>query len=188
MQTHVSCVSANGGCGDQPAAAMKPDFASMADVLHQKQLDGQTVSLPSPADRNPFKGARILIIDDDPTQRLLARDALEAHGFAIEEAADGPEGIVKSLVQRPDLVILDIVMPVLDGFTVCAELRHRKTTRGIPILIVTGLDDPASVERGFQLDATDYISKPVDWQTLPMRAKFILRNTKAGNAQPMATE
>lgn len=150
----------------------------MAGSLHQRMLDNQAGAAPKSSDRNPFKGARVLLIDDDPTQRLLARDALESHGFLVEEAADGPEGIVKTLVSKPDLIILDIVMPVLDGFTVCDELRHHKTARSIPILIVTGLDDPQSIERGFQLGATDYISKPVNWQALPVRAKFILRNTK----------
>lgn len=162
---------------------MKPDFVALAGEMHKRQLDKLTVAGPSPAERNPFKGARILIVDDDPTQRLLARDALEAHGFAVDEAADGPEGIVKTLVTKPDLVILDIVMPVLDGFTVCAELRHHKAARDIPILIVTGLDDPESIERGFQLGATDYISKPVNWQTLPIRAKFNLRNARTRKEQ-----
>lgn len=163
---------------------MKPDFATLAGELHKRQLERRTDNGLKQAERNPFKGTRVLVVDDDPTQRLLARDALEAHGFVVEEASDGPEGIVKALVVKPDLIILDILMPVLDGFTVCSELRNHKMARNIPILIVTGIDDPDAIERGFQLGAADFISKPVNWQSLPVRVKFILRGRSFANMSP----
>ena len=125
---------------------------------------------------HPFAGATVLVVDDDPTQRLLARDALEGTGFKVKEAADGPDGVVEAYANRPDLVILDIVMPGLDGLTVCAELRRHRTTKHVPILIVTGVDDARAIQRGFELGATDFIVKPVAWELLALRLKFVLRN------------
>lgn len=131
---------------------------------------------------NPYAGSTVLVIDDDPTERLLARDALEAVGFNVEEAADGPEGLAKAYVRRPDLVVLDVVMPGLDGFTVCDALRQHAPTVGIPILLATGLNDVNSIERGFALGATDFISKPIAWPVLSLRVKYILRNHEQARA------
>ncbi len=123
-----------------------------------------------------LEGRVVLVVDDDPTQRLLARDALEAQGFAVEEAEDGPDGIAKAYVVKPDLIVLDVMMPGLDGFTVCDELRRHVATKNIPILLVTGLNDLNSMQRGFDLGATDFITKPVSWETLAMRVKYIIRS------------
>jgi DNA-binding response OmpR family regulator len=122
------------------------------------------------------QGRMVLVVDDDPTQRLLARDALEHEGFTVEEAEDGPEGIAKAYVVKPALIVLDVMMPGLDGFTVCDELRRHAATKTIPILLVTGLNDIESMQRGFDLGATDFITKPVSWQTLAMRVKYIIRS------------
>ena len=127
---------------------------------------------------NPYAGRTILVVDDDPTERLLARDALESVGFTVEEAADGPEGLARAYVVKPDLVVLDVMMPGLDGFTVCDALRQHAPTACIPILLATGLNDVDSIERGFDLGATDFISKPISWPVLSLRVKYILRNSE----------
>lgn len=137
---------------------------------------------------NPYAGSTVLVVDDDPTERLLARDALEAVGFKVEEAADGPEGLAKAYVTKPDLVVLDVVMPGLDGFTVCDAMRQHANTARIPILLATGLNDVGSIERGFALGATDFISKPITWPVLSLRVKYILRNHEhAARAHATAT-
>ena len=137
----------------------------------------------SPGHTNPYAGLTILVVDDDPTQRVLARDALEANLFVVEEAADGPEGLTKAYTVKPSLIILDILMPVLDGFTVCTELRRHAATKNIPILIATGVNDAASIERGFRLEANDFINKPIDWSILALRIKYILRNAGVARTQ-----
>lgn len=130
--------------------------------------------------RNPFDQSLILIVDDDPTERLIARDALERAGYRVIEAEDGPDGLAKAHADKPDFVILDIMMPVLDGFNVCDSLRHSPITKTIPIMIATGLDDQEAIQRGFDLGANDFLVKPINWETLSLRVKYIMRNIVGG--------
>ena len=90
--------------------------------------------------------------------------------------SDGPEGIVAANATKPDLIILDVVLPKLDGFLVCQELRRITDTRFVPIILVTGLDDTDSIERGFEVGATDFIVKPIDWPLFALRIRHVLRN------------
>ena len=127
---------------------------------------------------NPYSGAVVLVNDDDPMQRLMARDALEEVGFIVKEAEDGPEGIAMAFDVKPDLIILDLMMPKLDGFSVCREVRRIKATRHIPILISTGNDDTAAIQRALHVGATDFLLKPITWKFLGLRVQYILRNFK----------
>lgn len=129
----------------------------------------------TPGRKNPYAGRTVLVVDDDPTERLLARDALESAGFVVEEAADGPEGLARAYIVKPQLIVLDVMMPGLDGFTVCDALRQHAATAQIPILLATGLDDVESIERGFELRATDFVTKPISWPQLAQRVKYIMR-------------
>jgi PleD family two-component response regulator len=153
--------------------------------------DFQPNRKPSARTRNPYKQSLILIIDDDPTERLMARDALERADYRVIEAEDGPDGLAKAHTDKPDFIILDILMPVLDGFTVCDSLRHSKFTKSLPILIATGLDDEAAIQRGFDLGANDLMVKPINWDTLAHRVKYIMRNlaveSKADASQKKAS-
>ena len=121
---------------------------------------------------NQFSGAKVVVVDDDPVQRLMARDALEVAGFIVVEATDGPEGIALSYSERPDLIILDLMMPKLDGFSVCSEIRRIKETHTIPILVVTGIDDPTAIQRAFDMGASDFDLKPVVWNLLGLRVQY----------------
>jgi len=120
----------------------------------------------------------ILIIDDEPTQRLLTRDCLERAGFRVVEAEDGDAGLRLMRAEPPDVVLLDLMMPDRDGYSVCAEARSDKLLQHIPIIMVTGRDDPASVERSFYVQATDFITKPVLWALLPHRLRFVIRASR----------
>ena len=120
----------------------------------------------------------ILIIDDEPTQRLLTRDCLEREGFRVVEAADGDTGLQLMRTDPPDAVLLDLMMPGRDGYSVCAEVRSDKLLQHIPIIMVTGRDDPAAVERSFYVQATDFITKPVLWALLPHRLRFVIRTSR----------
>ena len=107
------------------------------------------------------KKRRILIVDDSSTHRLWLELMLGAR-YEVDVAVDGEGGLRKALVNHPDLILLDVVMPGLDGFTTCRELRKRPETRQTPVIMVTTRDEEMDVESGYTSGCTDYIAKPVD--------------------------
>jgi diguanylate cyclase (GGDEF)-like protein len=117
----------------------------------------------------------VLIIDDDPTVRILVRAALEGDGFTVEEAGDGISGLAVFDQVRPEVVLLDVMMPELDGFGVCRALRERPDCEHLPVLMLTGSDDDASIKLAYEVGATDFISKPVKWPILARRVRYMLR-------------
>lgn len=123
--------------------------------------------------------ALVLVVDDDPTMRLLIGESLQQAGFAIEEAEDGLPALTAFERLQPDIVLLDVNMPGMDGFTVCTELRRMPVGNGIPVLMVTGLDDEASINRAYEAGATDFITKPINWAILGHRVRYILRASQA---------
>src|SRR5665213_4089886 len=104
----------------------------------------------------------VLIVDDDPVFRSLTRDALEDSGLRVIEAADGAEAGRRCAEARPSLVIVDMVMPGVDGFAVCRELRARDATRHTPILMATGLGQHDSIDKAYAAGASDFILKPIE--------------------------
>lgn len=116
-----------------------------------------------------------LVVDDDPVIRLLASQALGAMGMSVVEAETGQEALDAVDHSTPDIIILDVGLPGRDGLDVCAELRQRPAAREIPVLIMTGRDDSEVIDRAFQVGATDFIGKPVDWQLLQHRVRFLMR-------------
>jgi signal transduction histidine kinase len=131
---------------------------------------------------NEAKKASILIVDDDDIVRAIMRAELEAEGFDIIEAADGVEACNHCWSQLPDLVIADVIMPRMDGFTLCRELRANPVSQYIPILQATGLDDIASIEKAYEAGATDFIGKPLKWAVLKHRVRYVLRSARAFEA------
>lgn len=121
----------------------------------------------------------VLIVDDDLTMRLLMREVLEQAGFTVEEAADGREAITNFIHHQPDIILLDVLMPRMDGFVTCTTLRSLPGGAHLPIVLVTGLDDIASINRAYQLGATDFITKPINWPTLGHRIHYTLRASRA---------
>ncbi len=117
----------------------------------------------------------VMIADDDMNFRLLARKALEVVGFRVEEAEDGVQLMENYDRVQPDVILLDIMMPNMDGFTACAKLRERPEGQYIPIMMVTGLDDMESVSKAYEVGATDFITKPINWLILSHRVRFMLR-------------
>jgi diguanylate cyclase (GGDEF)-like protein len=122
---------------------------------------------------------RILLADDDPVSRLLATRALGALGFEVESVEDGEDALAAIERDRPDLVILDVEMPRLGGFEACTALRSRRETREIPVLIATGRADAETIDRALATGASDFIKKPLDWQLLQHRVRFLLRASSA---------
>ena len=117
----------------------------------------------------------ILVADDDEMQRFLMRETLEAEGFEVELVADGEAALQRSETLRPDVVLLDVVMPGMDGYAVCAALRDRPFGAQMPIVMVTGQDDLDSVARAYDAGATDFIAKPLNWTLLRHRIRYVYR-------------
>jgi diguanylate cyclase (GGDEF)-like protein len=133
----------------------------------------------APAARIPSAQAPLaLIVDDDPALRMLAREALEEGGLRIEEAEDGEAGLAAFQELRPNIVLLDVMMPRMDGFEACAQLRKLACGVNTPVLMMTGLDDSASIERAYESGATDFITKPISWPILGHRVRYMLRSAQ----------
>ncbi|RUQ39207.1 MAG: diguanylate cyclase [Candidatus Competibacteraceae bacterium] len=122
---------------------------------------------------------RVLVVDDDAGQRLLTGIALQQGGCAVIEASDGAQALRCFADVQPDIVLLDVIMPGMDGFEVCAALRQSLEGANVPIIMVTGLDDVDSIERAYQVGATDFITKPIQWLILHQRVRYILRASRA---------
>ena len=121
------------------------------------------------------KARRVLLIDDDVAFTLLAGETLSQAGFTVEIANNSREALGAFETSRPDVVLLDVELPGTNGFDLCATLRALSPGYDVPIVMVTGHDDTASIARAYEAGATDFIHKPVLWPTLPPRIGFILR-------------
>jgi len=124
--------------------------------------------------KNPSRPLRALIVDDDPVIRVFAADALEAIGFESVEVESGEEALEFVSRSTPDLILLDLRMPGMDGFATCRRLRERPETRDTPIIITTGSTDSSTIDRAFHAKATDFIAKPIDSQLLKHRVRFVM--------------
>jgi two-component system, sensor histidine kinase and response regulator len=121
---------------------------------------------------------RVLVTDDDPTSRLLVNAALE-NSFAVTEAEHGMAAIELLEKQSFDLAILDLDMPVMDGFGVIERMRARSETRHLPIIVVTGRDDVVAIERAFALGATSFLCKPINWNIFRHQVGYVLQVARA---------
>ena len=115
----------------------------------------------------------VVLADDDPSIRLMVRHVLESEDFDIVEASDGLEAIKAVEKYHPALILLDAVMPGIDGFTTCQQIKEKGHT-DIPVMMITGLDDDASVERAYEVGAIDFITKPIKWAVLKHRVKSVV--------------
>lgn len=116
----------------------------------------------------------ILVVDDEKTSRLVMHRAMEREGYRVTLASNGKEGLQACLRLSPDMILLDAMMPVMDGFTCCSALQALLGKDGPPVLMITALEDEASVDRAFEVGATDYVTKPIHWPVLRQRVRRIL--------------
>lgn len=121
----------------------------------------------------------ILLVDDSPTVLLQMRRMLEQSGFIIEEATNGADTLTLFSRLKPDLVLLDVMMPGMDGFETCARLRQLPNGRRTPIIMLTSLDDHASITRSYEVGATDFVTKPINAVILTHRLRYMLRGDRA---------
>ena len=122
---------------------------------------------------------RILIADDDGVMCVIAQETFTEAGFQVETVENGSEALSTFSVLNPDIVLLDVQMPDLDGFQTCIELRKLKGGAQTPILMMTGQDDLESIERAYQVGATDFVTKPVNWVILRQRVRYMVRAARA---------
>ncbi|MDY7228300.1 response regulator [Hyalangium rubrum] len=113
---------------------------------------------------------KILLVDDSPTVLLMERLLLQDGPYALLSATSGQEAVDTALAERPDLILMDVVMPGMDGFEVCRRLRAEAPTSTTPIILVTTRGGSEHVERGYESGCNDYVTKPFDGNEL--RAKI----------------
>jgi CheY-like chemotaxis protein len=119
-------------------------------------------------------GGRILIVDDDADVRLLARKVLVKNGYETEECGNGAEALDRLRSSLPDLLILDVLMPEMDGMEVLRTIRAEQRTANLPVLMLTSMSDEATTRQGFDTGATDYLTKPFSIPQLAARVKVCL--------------
>jgi predicted signal transduction protein with EAL and GGDEF domain/FixJ family two-component response regulator len=129
-------------------------------------------------DDDPLVQPRVLLVDDDEVNLLLTAIALRERGFSITEATSGERAIQLLADWLPDVVVLDALMPGLDGFQTCHELRNLPGFESLPVLMLTGLDDDASITRAYEAGATDFFVKSTQWSLLAGRLRYLLRSSR----------
>ncbi len=131
--------------------------------------------------------AKILIVDDTPTNIQVLDEALEAE-FDVYFAMNGNEALQKVASLQPDLILLDIMMPVMDGFEVCRHLKDREQFKNIPIIFITALGQPEEESRGLKLGAADYVTKPFNPELVLLRVRNHLELKKQRDALEQRTK
>ena len=121
-----------------------------------------------------MSAAKILYIEDDPTNRLLVRKLLGVEGYRVFEAGDGPAGIETAERERPDLILLDMGLPGMDGYEIAGRLKQSPELRGIPVIALTASAMAGDEEKTLAAGCDGYISKPIDLDTFPDRIRAAL--------------
>jgi predicted signal transduction protein with EAL and GGDEF domain/FixJ family two-component response regulator len=123
--------------------------------------------------------AVVLVADDDPVMRLLMLEMLDSVGLVGIEAEDGEQAVALAHARAPDLILLDVEMPKMDGFAACRAIRDLPNGATVPIVMVTGGDDLEAVTNAYEAGATDFVSKPINWPILGHRVLYVLRASDA---------
>lgn len=121
----------------------------------------------------------VLIVDDESMARTLLRLMLVRAGFNVSEAEDGYDALEKVRKNRPDIVLLDVMMPGMDGFAVCEALRNSPETISLPIIMLSAKTDLDSINKGLRAGATVYLTKPISPEDLTRHVREVLENEKS---------
>lgn len=124
----------------------------------------------------------ILVVDDDRVTRMTIGKVLNKAGYEIVEAQNGLEALAAVEQYRPEIVLMDVMMPQMDGYAACGVLRKTADHQSLPVLMLTGLNDVESIDKAFESGATDFITKPINWTLLTQRVRYTLRTKAMGVA------
>jgi len=119
-----------------------------------------------------------MIVDDDPATLHVLSNTLAHDGFSVVEANNGQEAVDLYSESQPDVILLDVEMPGMDGYQACEAIRRSKAGASVPIVMVTGHDDTESIDRAYNVGATDFVSKPINWSLIGHRIRYILRGAR----------
>jgi DNA-binding response OmpR family regulator len=131
----------------------------------------------------PGRGERVLLVDDEPAMRAVCRMNLELEGFDVLEAAEGAEALRLALRERPDLVLLDVMMPAMDGYDVARRLQSHPATSTIPVVFMTALAATDDRRRGFDAGGVGYVVKPFDPVYLGETVRRTLERLRKGERE-----
>jgi len=134
-----------------------------------------------PSEQIRSRPPTVLVVDDSPTLLLALLDHLSRHGFLVVLAHDAREGMMRAALAQPDLILLDIVMPGLDGFEACRRLKSDADTRDVPVIFMTGLSDAKQIVSGFAVGGVDYITKPFQVEEVLARINTHIALRRANN-------
>jgi DNA-binding response OmpR family regulator len=129
---------------------------------------------PSADGRGRPRDVVVLLVDDEDDLRRVMRDLLEREGYTVQEARDGVQALDQVDRHAPDIIVLDLNLPGLDGYGVLSQLRSRSATRDIPVIVLTAKGDEENEVRVFELGADDFLSKPFRARALPARLEAVL--------------
>ena len=122
--------------------------------------------------------SKILIVDDEIDTLLPLKRSLEVEDYIVVGASNGQEALIKARTDIPDLILLDLMMPEMDGYEVCAKLKKDELTKNIPVIILTAKDTVREKVKGLDIGADDYVTKPFHLNELKARIKGVLRRSK----------
>ena len=127
--------------------------------------------------------ARLLFVDDDPILREFAQVNLASPQATVDLSPDGADALARLATARYDLVLLDLEMPVLDGFATLTGIRENPCMAHLPVIVQTGREDVDAIDRAFRLGATSFVTKPLNWRLLSYQILYVLRASRAEQAR-----
>lgn len=125
---------------------------------------------------------KVLVVEDDPDARKVLSLVLKLDGFAVASVADGHEAIAYLEQNRPNLILLDVIMPEVDGYEVCRWIRSNPSTVDVPVVMLSGKNDEKSINRGYEVGANDYLPKPIK----PSKLTKLLRSVILKHSRQVA--
>jgi len=162
-----------------------------ADVWSHAQPAADEEAVRHSDERGRARGAahgRVLIVDDEQAIRLICRVNLRSAGFDTLEASDGEAALALARAERPDLILLDVMLPAVDGWRVAEELAASEDTREIPIVFLSARSEPADEHRGHELGGVGYIKKPFDATALPDVVAHTIDRVRRGEREAVRRE